>query len=244
MLSVVLPTHNEREGVEILVHALASILDRPTGGAFELLVVDDSNDGSDRYLAERFAPLAPRVRFHHRARGTGLGTAIGDGIEMATCRLVAVMDADFNHDPLDVPPLLARFQEGADLVGGSRFLPGGGMPGHPFRCQGSRLFNLFIRRALALPTTDHLGGYWLAERARIVELKRRWELFHGYGDYYIRLLFAAHLLGWRVVELPMRYLQRLRGESNTSFRRELVRYSRVVGQLRRERAALAARLAS
>ncbi|HSM51934.1 MAG TPA: glycosyltransferase [Thermoanaerobaculia bacterium] len=244
MLSVVLPTRNEREGVEILVHALASILERPTAGEVELLVVDDSTDGSDRYLAERFAPLAGRVRFEHRARGTGLGTAIGDGIEMAAHPLVAVMDADFNHDPLDVPRLLARFSDGVDLAGGSRFLPGGGMPGHALRCLGSRLFNRFVRTALSLPTTDHLGGFWVAERGRILELKRRWDLFHGYGDYYIRLLFAAHLLGWRVAELPVRYLQRLRGESKTSFRRELVRYSRAVGQLRREREALAGRLAA
>ena len=244
MLSVVLPTRNEREGVEILVHALASILDRPTAGALELLVVDDSTDGSDRYLAGRFAPLAGRVRFHHRERGTGLGSAIGDGIEMAAHPLVAVMDADFNHDPLDVPRLLARLGEGLDLAGGSRFLPGGGMPGHELRCAGSRLFNRFVRAALALPTTDHLAGFWVAERERILWLKRRWDLFHGYGDYYIRLLFAAHLLGWRVVEVPVRYLHRLRGESKTSFRRELVRYSRVVGELRRERAALARRLAA
>lgn len=241
MLSVIMPTRNERENVELLIYTLLAILEPPTAGEFELLVVDDSDDGSDAYLAERLRPYR-QVRFHHRAEGTGLGTAIGDGVEMATRRYLLAMDTDFNHNPLELPRLLAGLAA-AELVGGSRFLAGGDMPGHRFRYHCSRTFNLFIRRMLGLATTDNLAGFWVAERERILALKREWDVFYGYGDYYIRLLLAGHLLGWRVEELPVRYLQRLMGESKTSFVKELRRYTGTVVELRKEIPGLRNRLA-
>ncbi|QQR72392.1 MAG: glycosyltransferase [Holophagales bacterium] len=240
MLSVIMPTRNERENVELLIYTLLAILEPPTGGEFELLVVDDSVDGSDTYLAERLKPYR-HVRFHHRAKGTGLGTAIGDGVEMARRKFVLAMDTDFNHNPLELPRLLAGMGK-ADLVGGSRFLSGGDMPGHRFRYHCSRTFNLFVRRTLGISTTDNLAGFWVAERERILALKRQWDFFYGYGDYYIRLLLAGHLLGWRVEELPVRYLQRLTGESKTSFVKELRRYTGTVLALKREIPALRSRL--
>jgi dolichol-phosphate mannosyltransferase len=235
MLSVVLPTRNERDAVELLIYALLTVLEAPTGGEFELIVVDDSNDGSDAYLAERLAPFAPRVDFWHRPKGTGLATAIVDGIRRARRKYVLLMDADFNHNPLDVPKLLQQIQEGGmHLASGSRFLPGGAMEGHRFRFYGSLLFNLFVRRALGLATTDHLAGFWIMERERVLELQRRWDLFYGYGDYYIRLLAACQVAGLKVEERMVRYLNRPTGESKTNFRKELARYTRSVLAIRRE----------
>lgn len=244
MLSVVLPTRNDRESVELLIYTLLAVLEEPTGGEFELIVVDDSSDGSEILLAERMARFAGRVTVWHREKGTGLATAIGDGIERCRRHYVLVMDADFNHNPLDLPRLLTEIRKGGlDLASGSRFLPGGGMPGHNFRHHGSRLFNLFVMKALDLETTDHLAGFWIMEREKVLELKRRWDLFSGYGDYYIRLLYACRLAGLAIRELPVVYLSRLTGESNTSFRKELIRYTKAVLALRRETPALAARLA-
>jgi len=117
------------------------------------------------------------------------------------------------------------------------------MPGHRFRYHGSRLFNLFVQRALGLDTTDHLAGFWIMERERVMELKKRWDLFYGYGDYYIRMLYACRLAGLKTLERPVQYLSRLSGESNTNFRKELQRYTKTVLQLRREKAEIAARLA-
>lgn len=243
MLSVVLSTRNEREGLEILVCALLAILEQATGGEFELLVVDDSDDGSDVHLAERLSRFPGRVRFVHREASTGLASAIGDGIRLARRRYVLAMDADFNHSPLELPPMLADMAA-HDLLAGSRFLPGGGMPGHRFRQAGSRLFNAFVRRALAVSTTDNLAGFWIMERQRVLAIADRWPLFHGYGDYYIRLLLAAHWLGLRIRERPVRYLNRLTGESKTRFAKELLRYTRTVLELRRNAPALRSRLLS
>lgn len=243
MLSVVLPTRNDRHSVELLVYTLLAILEEPTGGEFELLVVDDSNDGSDAYLAEKLKRWS-KVKVWHREKGTGLATAIGDGIERCRHRYVLLMDADFNHDPLELPKMLAAIRLGGwDVVSGSRFLPGGGMPGHALRNLGSSVFNLFVRRSLGLETTDMLAGFWIMGRERVLELKRRWEIFYGYGDYYIRFLYACRLAGMKVQERPVQYLKRLYGESGTNFRKELVRYTKTVMALRRERPDIEKRLA-
>ncbi len=66
------------------------------------------------------------------------------------------------------------------------------MPGHaPAQPRQPHLFNLFVRKALGLETTDMLAGFWIMERERVLELKKRWEIFYGYGDYYIRFLYAC-----------------------------------------------------
>lgn len=244
MLSVVLPTRNDRHSVELLVYTLLAILEEPTGGEFELLVVDDSNDGSDAYLAEKLRRFSGKVTVWHREKGTGLATAIGDGIERCRHHYVLLMDADFNHDPLELPKMLAAMREGGwDVVSGSRFLPGGGMPGHALRNLGSRTFNLFVRKALGLATTDMLAGFWIMEREKVLELKRRWDIFYGYGDYYIRFLYACRLAQLKVDERPVQYLKRLFGESGTNFRKELVRYTKTVLALRRETPELQKKLA-
>jgi dolichol-phosphate mannosyltransferase len=244
VLSVVLPTRNDRKSVEFLIYTLLAVLEEPAGGDFELVVVDDSNDGSDAYLAEKMRRFAGQVDVWHREKGTGLATAIGDGIERCRGEQVLLMDADFNHDPHDLPRLLElKKSSGCDLASGSRFLPGGGMPGHRFRQTGSKVFNRFVQRALGLESTDMLAGFWLMERAKVLELKRRWDIFYGYGDYYIRMLYACRLAGMEVREMPVRYLSRLAGESNTNFRKELQRYTRTVMALRRERPEIEKRLA-
>jgi hypothetical protein len=133
-------------------------------------------------------------------------------------------------------------QGGWDVVSGSRFLPGGGMPGHALRNLGSRTFNAFVRKALGLETTDMLAGFWIMERERVLDLKRRWDIFYGYGDYYIRFLYACRLAGLKVNERPVQYLKRLFGESGTNFRKELLRYTRTVMALRRERSAIEKKL--
>ena len=121
MLSVVLPTRNDRKSVEFLIYTLLAVLEEPTGGDFELVVVDDSNDGSDAYLAEKMRRFAGKVDVWHREKGTGLATAIGDGIERCRGDQVLLMDADFNHDPHDLPRLLElKRSSGCDLASGSR----------------------------------------------------------------------------------------------------------------------------
>jgi len=234
LISIVLPTRNERDGTVLLVYSLLVALEDFSRSRFEIVIVDDSTDGSDDFLREKLAQRSEVVRLVHREGGSGLASAILEGLVRARGERVIVMDADFNHNPLDVLRLIEAANSG-DLVIGSRFVRDGAMIGHPVRERGSRLFNQFIKHALHLPTFDHLCGFWLAPRRAVLEIEERCRIFRGYGDYFIRLVFAAHLLEWSIREIPVDYLDRLTGESKTRFHVEIIRYSAEVLRLRRDR---------
>lgn len=233
-LSVILPTLNERETVELLVYALISILGREMGDRYEVLVVDDSTDDSFEYLRSRFSGIQgeERVRLLHREGSSGLASAIEFGIHRARGTYVAVMDSDLNHSPTYLPEMLRGLEE-VDMVIGSRFVAGGGMIGARTRYLGSRLFNAFVRRAVGLETRDNLSGYWTMKRAKLLELAEQAVLFRGYGDYFMRVLHQARLADLKVREIPVVYFQRLNGKSKTRFGRDLLRYTRTALLLRR-----------
>lgn len=233
-LSVVLPTRNERETIEFLLYSFGSVLYRRYQRAYELIVVDDSTDGSFEYLQGRVAdtPGSECVRLVHRTEGGGLATAIAAGLKMSRGQTLAVMDADFNHNPNDVPRLLDRLED-CDLVVGSRFIPGGGMINAGLRYHGSRLFNIAARRALDVETHDNLSGFWVMRRQPFRDLVEGSDIFRGYGDYFLRMLYKARRTGLKIAEVPVVYFGRLSGESKTRFGRDLLRYSRTILDLRR-----------
>ena len=125
---LILPTYNERDNLEPLVRAVLPRL-ASTGLSHKVLVVDDgSPDGTGR-VADRLAAAIPEVEVLHRAHKHGLGRAYLAGFEVALdagASLVMEMDADFSHDPADVPRLIAAADR-ADLVLGSRYVAGGGV---------------------------------------------------------------------------------------------------------------------
>lgn len=214
MVSVVLPTYNEREGIaelagEILAVARAARLD-----AEVLVVDDDSPDGTAAHLAEVFR-AEPAIRTHVRRGERGLASAIRRGIEEARGDVIVVMDSDGNHDPVLVP-LMVRCAEEFDVVIGSRYVLGGGMLTSAFRYWASYAFNILIRVVLGLRIHDNLSGY-LAFRRSLLDGLERDAIFHGYGDYAIRFLYQVVRRGGRVLEIPTVYRFRKGGESKTRF---------------------------
>ena len=121
---VCLPTYNERENLEAMVSALGEVL--PADG--RILVIDDNSPDGTGEIADRLAAERDHVDVLHRPRKEGLGPAYLDGFRRALelgAELVIEMDCDFSHDPNDVPRLLAAAED-ADVVLGSRYVPGGG----------------------------------------------------------------------------------------------------------------------
>ena len=122
-LSIVVPTYNERENVVRLAGCLADVMkDR----SYELIFVDDSTDDTP-FILDKLAASNPRVRCVRRTNERGLGTAVVKGFEACRGRVVAVMDADFQHPPELLPMMLKTIDSNADIVIPSRFIPGGGM---------------------------------------------------------------------------------------------------------------------
>ena len=214
MVSVVLPTYNERDGIEELVAEIVAIA-RAARLEVEVLVVDDdSPDGTAAHVREVFR-AEPAVRVHVRRDERGLASAIHRGIVEARGDVVAVMDSDGNHDPA-LLPLMVRCAEEFDVVVGSRYVLGGGMLTSAFRYWASYAFNILIRVVLGLRIHDNLSGYLVFRRTLLGRLDAD-RIFYGYGDYAVRLLHQVVHRGGRVLEIPTVYRFRKGGESKTRF---------------------------
>jgi len=214
LVSVILPTYDERDGIAELVAEIVAIA-RAARLDFEVLVVDDdSPDGTGAHVEEAFR-AEPAVRVHVRRNERGLASAIHRGIVEARGDFVVVMDSDGNHDPA-LLPLMLRCAEEFDVVIGSRYVLGGGMLTSAFRYWASYAFNILIRVVLGLRIHDNLSGY-LAFRRTLLDGLDAGRIFYGYGDYAIRLLYQVVQRGGRVLEIPTVYRFRKGGESKTRF---------------------------
>lgn len=213
LASVILPTYNERETIVSILDDLLRVA-RAHGLDAEFIVVDDSSpDGTATAVRERFGTEAA-VRVHVRGE-RGLAGAIRRGTQLAHGHTLLFMDTDGNHQPSDVPALVKALG-GADVVVGSRFRQGGGMPSSPVRQMCSRLFNRWACWTLALPVTDCLSGF-LAVRRDVLQEADPDAIFLGYGDYAIHLLYWATRRGASIVETPVTYGPRRGGKSKTRF---------------------------
>jgi len=229
---VVLPTYNEADNLGPVSSAILAALPAAT-----LLVVDDNSpDGTGR-LADELATNDPRIRVLHRAAKQGLGRAYLDGFTLALgerATTVVQMDADFSHDPVALPGLVAPVVEGrADLVIGSRYAPGGGVVDWGIgRRIVSRGGSLFARTVLALGPRDLTGGFkaWRAATLAAVPF----DGVHAGGYVFqIEMTFRASRAGGRIHEIPITFRDRRVGLSKMS-RRIIVEALVVVVQLRAE----------
>ena len=205
--TVVIPTYDERENVKPMAEAVLA-----TAGVDLLFVDDSSPDGTGEAL-DAIATADPRVHVLHRAQKEGLGRAYVAGfrraLELGADRVVQ-MDCDFSHDPKDVPRLLA---EDADLVIGSRYVPGGATPGWPFRRRLiSRAGGLFIRTVTGMPLRDPTGGFkcWTAATLRQIDYET--VASKGYS-FQLEMNHRAWRAGCSIREIPIAFTDRVKGYS-------------------------------
>jgi dolichol-phosphate mannosyltransferase len=209
---VVLPTYNERDNVLPISDAILDALPQAN-----LLIVDDgSPDGTGR-LADEIAARDPRVAVLHRSDKEGLGAAYREGfrwvLDQPDARAVVQMDADFSHDPADLPRLLAPLMHDADLVLGTRYIRGGGTVGWPRRRELiSRGGTTFARTVLLLPYRDLTGGFKAWRRELLEEIRLRDAHASGYG-FQVEMTWWAHRRGARVVQVPIIFRERVAGVS-------------------------------
>ena len=211
---LILPTYNEADNLEPLVRALLPGLEG-TGLPHTILVVDDGSPDGTGDIADRLAAELPQVRVLHRARKQGLGRAYLAGFEMALgagADLVMEMDADFSHDPADVPRLIAA-AGAADLVLGSRYVPGGGVANWGLaRRLVSRGGSAYARLVLGIPVRDLTGGFKCFNRRVLAALDLSGVHANGYG-FQIELTYKAVRAGYSVTEVPIVFRQRRTGVS-------------------------------
>jgi dolichol-phosphate mannosyltransferase len=216
---VVIPTYNEAKNVRPIVDAVLAALSPVAGDGLRVLVVDDgSPDGTGR-IADEIAAADPRVVVLHRTEKGGLGPAYVAGFGEALrggAEYVFEMDADFSHDPNDLPRLLAAARDGADLVLGSRYVDGGGVTEwHWLRRAVSRGGCWYARRVLGIRVRDLTGGFkcFRAETLRTIDYATVGA--HGYA-FQVELTYRALRAGLQVVELPIVFRERREGDSKMS----------------------------
>jgi dolichol-phosphate mannosyltransferase len=214
VISVVLPTYNERDGIVELVSEILAVADGAALPTEVLVVDDDSPDGTAAVAAEAFR-ARPTVRVIVRKGERGLASAVERGFHEAQGATLVVMDSDGNHDPALIP-LMVRCAVDFDVVVGSRYVQGGGMLTSSFRYWASYAFNILIRVVLLQRIHDNLSGYLAFRRELLAKLDGP-AIFYGYGDYAIRLLRSVVASGGRVLEIPTVYRFRKGGESKTRF---------------------------
>ena len=212
---VVLPTYNERDNLEAVASAILAALPE-----CELLIVDDSSPDGTGVLADTIAAREPRAQVLHRAQKEGLGAAYRHGFRWALdqpgVRAVVQMDADFSHDPADLPRLLAPLMRDADLVLGTRYIRGGGTVGWPLhRKLISRAGTLFARTVLLLPYRDLTGGFKAWRRELLEAVRLRDANASGYG-FQIEMTWWSHRRGAKIVQVPITFRERVAGRSKMS----------------------------
>jgi dolichol-phosphate mannosyltransferase len=213
-LCVCLPTYNERENLEPMLNALADVL----GPEDRVLVIDDASPDGTGGLADRLATELPFVDVLHRPRKDGLGPAYLAGFRLALdagAELVVEIDCDFSHDPKDVPRLLEAV-EAADVVLGSRYVPGGGVENWgALRRAISYGGSLYARAVLGVPVRDLTGGFKCFRREVLEAIPLERVRSRGYA-FQIELTYRALRKGFRVREVPIRFVDRVAGGSKMS----------------------------
>jgi dolichol-phosphate mannosyltransferase len=208
---VCLPTYNERENIEAIAAALLERL----GPDDRVLVIDDDSPDGTGDLADAIAGREPRVSVLHRPRKEGLGPAYLAGFRRALADgadLVLEMDADFSHDPDDVPRLIVGTAE-ADVVLGSRYVAGGRIENWgPLRRFVSRAGSLYAQLWLATRVRDLTGGFKCYRRTVLEAIDLDAVSSRGYA-FQIETTYRALRRGFRVVEVPITFVDRREGHS-------------------------------
>ena len=220
---LILPTFNEAENLETVVAAARRVLTDAAPEGFRVLVVDDASPDGTGDLADGLAAAHPgEVDVLHRTAREGLGPAYLAGFAHALeggAGYVFEMDADLSHDPADLARLLAAVRDGgADLALGSRYVAGGGITDWgPIRRFVSRAGSWYARRVLRIGIRDLTGGFkcFRADVLRAIDLPS--VRSRGYA-FQVELTYRALVRGFRVVEVPIVFRDRLHGTSKMSWR--------------------------
>ncbi len=209
---VVLPTYNERQNVERVVSAVRKL-------GHDVMIVDDSSPDGTGEIADKLAASDSGVRVLHRPTKMGLGSAYKDAFRLGLedgSRLFVEMDADGSHRPQDLQPIVDAARQSGGLALGSRYIPGGSIEGWPKRrwllSWGA---NIYCRLLLQVPTRDTTSGYRCYTKDLLAHIGLDEVRSQGYS-FQIEMVYRARRLGFKVVEVPIKFEDRVAGASKVS----------------------------
>ena len=213
---IIIPTYNEKENIERMIRTLLAL-----GHSFDVLVVDDgSPDGTAVIVKGLMGQFPGRVHLVERSGKLGLGTAYIAGFKWALERdyeYIFEMDADFSHDPNDVPRLYeACAKDGYDLSIGSRYVTGVNVVNWPMgRVLMSYYASKYVRTVTRIPVYDTTAGFCCYRRRVLETLELDKIRFKGYA-FQIEMKFTTHKCGFKICEVPVIFVNRVLGTSKMS----------------------------
>jgi len=206
---VIIPTYNEAENLLPVVEAVRS-------QGYDVLVVDDASPDGTGDIADELTNADAGVHVLHRAKKQGLGPAYAAGFERGLdigAEILIEMDADFSHDPADLPRLVRAINDGADLAIGSRYVAGGGTVGWPwYREAISRGGNAYASLMLGLTVKDATAGYRAFRDTTIRKIDPSTCKSSGYG-FQVEMAWRTEEAGLSITEIPIMFKDREYGES-------------------------------
>jgi dolichol-phosphate mannosyltransferase len=208
-IRVVIPTYNEAENIAAVTAAVRA-------HGYAVLVVDDGSPDGTGELADGLAAGDDEIAVLHRTAKGGLGPAYAAGFDWALehdARVVCEMDADFSHDPGDLPRLVAAVDAGAGLAIGSRYVPGGGVEDWPWHRRWiSRGGNLYARLMLGTPVHDMTAGFRAFDAATLRHIDYTACEASGYG-FQVEMTWRSERAGVTISEVPIVFRDRRAGSS-------------------------------
>lgn len=213
---VVMPTYNEAANIEDVLRRI-----REAVPAAEVLVVDDGSPDGTASIAAALGDELGQIAVLRRTAKEGLGAAYKAGFALGLAdgaEILIEMDADLSHDPSALPAIISAAEHGADLVIGSRYVPGGSIPNWSFgRRSLSRWGNRYAAGVLGLAINDATSGYRAYRASMLQQLDLDAVRADGYA-FQIEMTYRVVRLSGRVVELPISFIDRTRGTSKMSSR--------------------------
>ena len=214
---VIIPTYNEKENIEKIIRAVFGLENR-----FDILIIDDGSPDGTADIVKRLQKdeFADRLHLIERSGKLGLGTAYIAGFKWAVAEkydYIFEMDADFSHDPKDLPRLYkACAEDGADVAVGSRYVSGVNVVNWPMgRVLMSYYASKYVRLILGVPLHDTTAGFKCYRRKVLETIDLEAIRFKGYA-FQIEMKFTAYKLGFNVVEVPVIFVNRVEGTSKMS----------------------------
>ncbi|MBI2075705.1 MAG: polyprenol monophosphomannose synthase [Candidatus Aenigmarchaeota archaeon] len=217
MMSIVIPTYNEKDNIEKLVKDIRRRMEA------EIIIVDDDSPDGTGELADRLAKRYKNIRVLHRTEKKGLGSAIIEGFKMSSGNVIGVMDADFSHPPALIKKMSEEFENGADIVLGSRYTKGGRIENWPLRRKIASRFAVLLARPLTT-AKDPVTGFFFVRKKIFDKIKiksgetKSWKVsleIIARGDYK------------KLVEVPYTFVNRRAGKSKISVKE----YKNYLGQV-------------
>lgn len=228
MLSIIIPVRNEAQNITPLIFQLRKILENGVNRDYEVIFIDDYSSDNTVALLKTISQKNPSIKvIQKQFEKIGVGNSFKIGVSHCKGEYILTMDADFSHNPSDIPKLLDGLNEETDLVIGSRYIKKSIYYIQSPRKILSKLFNSFLKHLFHVSISDITSGFRIVKKKRLLDLQLVAEKF----DIHPEINLKAALSHFKIKEVPIVFIQRRRGKSKLNYLPMLPRYCRLLSTL-------------